>query len=146
MATNNGIPVNFGYTGTKTADGTQGISITGITDTLLQSAEQTKVAEVERVRDGNGNQVVHVWSDEHDEATLEWVVTGSGLAAAITNTGAALKSPGAFIAITTCASHPGLVGTCWEVQSGTKVSGSNTTAKKVTMPIHLLPGITGVAS
>jgi len=142
----NGIPVNFGFTGAATADGTQGIAISGVTGTLLQSAEQTKVGECEKVRDGNGNDVVHAWSNIHDEASLEWVVTGSSLSAAIANTTGALKNPGTILTISGCTSMPSLVGTCWEVQSGVKVSGSNTSFKKVTFPIHLLPGITGVAS
>ena len=43
-------------------------------------------------------------------------------------------------------SMPGLVNTKWEVQSGAKISGSNTTAKKISLPIHLSPGITGLAT
>jgi hypothetical protein len=142
----NGIPVNFGFQGAPTADGTQGILITGVTGTLLQSAEQSKVAECEKVKDGNGNEVVHAWANLHDEVSLEWIIAGSSLAASITNTTASLKTPGAMIAITGCTSMPSLVGTCWEVQSGVKVQGSNTAAKKVTFPIHCYPGITGVAS
>jgi hypothetical protein len=142
----NGIPVNFGFQGGQAADGSQGISITGVSGVLIQSAEQSKVAECEKARDGNGNDVVHAWSNGHDEASLEWIITGASLAASITNTTAALKAPGSMIAITGCTSMPSLVGSCWEVQSGTKVSGSNTGFKKVTWPIHLLPGITGVAA
>lgn len=142
----NGTPVNFGFTGAPTADGTQGILIVGVTGTLLQSAEQSKVADKEAARDGNGNDVVHAWSNFHDEASLEWIVTGSSLAAAVTNSTGALKTPGSLIGISSCASMPSLVGTTWEVQSGVKVQKSNTGFTKVTFPIHLLPGITGVAS
>lgn len=142
----NGTPVNFGFTGTQDTDGGQGITITGLVGTLLQSAEHTKVGECEKVRDGNGNDVVHAWSNIHDEASLEYIVAGSGLAAAITNTTAALKTPGTIIVITVCASMPSLVATTWEVQSGAKVSGSNTGAKKVTLPIHKMPGITAAAT
>ena len=142
----NGIPVNFGFQGAPTADGTQGILITGVTGTLLQSADQSKVAECEKVKDGNGNEVVHAWANLHDEVSLEWVVTGATLAATITNGQSQLKTPGSMIAITACTSMPSLVGTCWEVQSGVKIQGSNTAAKKVTFPIHCYPGITSVAS
>ena len=112
----NGIPVNFGFQGAPTADGTQGILITGVTGTLLQSADQSKVAECEKVKDGNGNEVVHAWANLHDEVSLEWVVTGATLAATITNGQSQLKTPGSMIAITACTSMPSLVGTCWEVQ------------------------------
>lgn len=141
----NGTPINFGFTGVQDADGGQGILITGLAGTLLQSVEQSKVGECEKVRDGNGNDVVHAWSNIHDEATLEYIVTGSGLATAITNTTSALQTPGAILVISACASVPSLIGTTWEVQSGAKVSGSNTGAKKVTLPLHKLPGITAAA-
>ena len=142
----NGIAVNFGFVGAKDANGGQGIAITGVTGTLLQGADQSKVAECEKVRDGYGNQVVHAWSDIHDEASLEWIVAGASLAAALTNTTASLKDPGSFISITGCTSMPSLVGTSWEVQSGVKVSKSNTGFAKVTFPIQACPGITGVAT
>ena len=140
----NGIPVNFGFQGTIDSDHGQGITITGVAGTLLQTAEQTKVGECEKVRDGNGNDVLHAWSNIHDEASLEYIVAGSNLAASLTNS--VLQAPGAILVITACTSVPTLVGTTWEVQSGCKISGSNTTAKKVTLPIHKLPNITAVAS
>lgn len=141
----NGTPVNFGFTGTMDPAGGQGIAITGLVGTLLQSAEQTKVGECEKVRDGNGNDVVHAWSNIHDEATLEYIVAGADMGGAITNTTTALQTPGTILTITACLSMPSLIDTTWEVQSGAKVSGSNTTAKKVTLPLHKLPGITGLA-
>lgn len=146
MASINGIPVNFGFQGGADGAGGQGIAITGVTGTLLQSAEHSKVAECEKVKDGNGNDVVHAWFNIHDEVSLEWIIGGANLAATITNTTAALKTPGSIIVITGCTSMPSLVGTSWEVQSGIKVQGSNTGAKKVTFPIHAYPGITAAAS
>lgn len=140
----NGIPINFGFQGTAAADGSQGITITGLNGVLLQSADQAKQAEQEKARDGNGNSVVHAWSDIHDEATLEYIVTGSNLAATLTNT--ALQTPGTILVISTCTSMPSLVGTNWEVQAGAKISGSNTTAKKITIPVHKYPGITAAAT
>jgi len=145
-ATINGVAVNFGFQGTAGADGSQGISITGITGVLLQNFDQTKAAELERVRDGNGNDVVHAWSNIHDEATLEWVLAGASLAETLTGVSLSIKSPGSIVAITACTSMPGLVSSYWEVQAGAKISGSNADAKKVSMPIHLLPGITAAAS
>lgn len=140
----NGIPINFGFQGTAGTDNGQGITITGVAGVLLQSAEHTKVGEVEKVRDGNGNDVVHAWSNIHDEASIEYIVTGTNLAGSITNT--ALQNPGAILIVTACISMPTLIGTTWEVQSGCKISGSNTAAKKITLPVHKLPGITAVAT
>ena len=99
---------------------------------------------MEKVRDGNGNDVVHAWSNIHDEASIEYVVTGTNMAGSLTNT--ALQSPGAILVITACTSMPSLIGTTWEEKSGCKISGSNTTAKKITLPVHKMPGITAVAS
>jgi len=142
--TTNGVPVNFGFQGASAADGSQGITITGVSGVLLQSVELSKGAEVERARDGNGNTVVKAWSDIHDEATLEWIVAGSSLSTALTNT--ALSAPGALVVITACTSVPSLVATTWEVQAGGKISASNTSFKKISLPIHKYPGITAAAS
>ncbi len=125
MATN-GTPVNFGFTGTN------GIAITGISGTLLQSADNSNVADKEETRDGLGNIVTRAWYDQHNAATLEWVVTdATNIAGAITNSAISGLIPGTIIVITACASIPSLVATNWEVQSGTKISGSNTTSKKI---------------
>lgn len=137
MATINGTAVNFGFTGTN------GIAITGLSGTLLQSAEHTKVSDLEKVRDGVGEVATHAHYNIHDEASLEYVVTGTGLAAAITNT--VLQTPGTILVITACASMPSLVATTWEVQSGCKISGSNVNAKRITLPIHKYTGITAAA-
>lgn len=140
MAQINGTPVNFGFTGTN------GIVITEIAGTLLQSADNSNMAEKEEARDGIGNIVTRGWYDPHQASTLEWVVTdATNKAGAITNTAIASIVPGSFINITTCASMPELVAK-WEVQSGVKVSGSNTTSKKMSITIEKRAGITGAAS
>lgn len=144
MATINGIPVNFGFSGSLGSDKSQGITITNITGALLQTADQTKAADLERVKDGNGNEVVHAFSNIHDEASLEYIVAGTSLAGATANT--VLQTPGTILSITACASMPSLIGTAWEVQPGSKISKSNTTAAKITLPIHSFAGITAAAS
>jgi hypothetical protein len=135
----NGTAVNFGFLTTV-----NGITITGISGTLLQSADHMAKADVEIVRDGTGAEVVHAHYNDHDEATLEWIITGSGLAAAITNT--ALIRPGAFVVITACASMPQLIATTWEARDGVKISGTNTNSKRFSLPITKYPGVTAVAS
>lgn len=134
----NGTAVNFGFLTTA-----NGITITGVSGTLLQSADHMASADVEVVRDGTGAEVVHAWYNDHDEATLEWIITGSGLAAAITNT--ALIRPGAFVVISACASFPGLVATTWEAQSDVKISGTNTNSKRFSIKLKKCAGITAAA-
>src|SRR4051794_613203 len=110
MATINGTPVNFGFTGSN------GIAITGITGWLLQEAEHSKDADVEVVRNGVGDEVIHGWYNQQDKATLSYVITdATNIAGAITNTTAALIVPGTFFVVTACASMPSLVATTWEV-------------------------------
>lgn len=139
MATINGTAVNFGF------QGTNGITITGLSGTLLQSAKQRKKADSEVTRDGLGEEVAHAWYNIHDEAELEFVVTGTGLAVAITNTAAMLKTPGTIITITACTSMPDLITSVWEVQDGAEVSGSNTTSKRATIPLKRFTNITAAA-
>lgn len=138
MATINGTAVNFGFTGTN------GITISGLSGVLLQSVERSKQADCEVVRNAVGDEVMHGWYNVHDEATLEWIVTGTSLAAAVTNT--TLQTPGTIVSITACASDPDLVATSWEVQSGVKVSGSNTNAKRISLPIKKFTNITAQAT
>jgi hypothetical protein len=139
MATVNGTAVNFGYTGSN------GIAITGVSGTLLQSAEHSKEADVEMARNGVGDGVARGWYDQRDTATLEWIVTGSSLSNAITNTSLSAVAPGTIIVITACASDTDLVATNWEVQSS-KVVGSNTTFKKIVCVVNKRSGITAVAT
>ncbi len=139
MATINGTAVNFGFTGTD------GITISGISGTLLQTADNANMADKEETRNGVGDIVTRGWYDQHQAAQLEWVVSGSGIAAAITNSAISGLTPGTMISITTCLSMPSLVAT-WEVQSGAKVSGSNTTSKKISISIEKRAGITGAAT
>ena len=136
----NGTPVNFAFTGTN------GIVITGISGTLLQSADVSADADKDDTRTAGGDVCTHSWYDQHLKATLEWVVTGTGLANAITNTAVAAVTPGSIIAITACASMPDLIGSNWEVMSGAKESGSNTNCKKLSVPLEKRALITAVAS
>jgi hypothetical protein len=141
MPTINGVPVNFGFTGTG------GIAITGISGILLQSGDLTKGADVESARNGVGDITARGWYDIHDEATLEWVVTGTtNLSDSVTNTTLAGLGPGTIIVISACASIPGLVATNWEVQGGAKISGSNTNFKKISVTIHKRTLITAVVT
>lgn len=135
----NGTAVNFGFATTS-----GGITITGITGVLLQNADYSAEADKDEVRDGNGNIVSRNWYDPHLKATLEWVITGTGIAAAITNTAIAALAPGTILVISACASVPDLVATNWEVVASPSIKASNTTSKRVSVPVEKRAGITGV--
>lgn len=139
MSTSNGTAVNFGFTGTN------GIAITGLNGTLLQSADYSAEADKDEVRSGLGDIVNRNWYDQHLKATLEWVITGTGLANALTNTAVAGMLPGTIIVITACASEPDLVATNWEVMRSS-IKGSNTNAKRVTLELEKRAGITAAST
>jgi hypothetical protein len=140
----NGTPVNFGFTGAADANQNQGITTAGLTGAIVQSADQTKVGDLEVARNGVGEEVTHGHYNIHDEATLEYVVTGTNIAASIANT--ALTSPGTIISITVCASMPSLVNTHWEVQSGCKITKTNTGFTKISIPMKAFTLITTAAT
>ena len=137
MAIVNGTPVNFGFSG-------GGITITGLNGILLQSADHASHADLEEIRNAIGDVVTHIWHNFRDEAQLDYIVTGTSISNAVTNT--ALQTPGTILSITACASMPSLVGTHWEVQSGAKIAGSNVNSKKITLPIRQYAGITAAAT
>ena len=140
MPTINGTAVNFGFTGAN------GITITGISGFLIQQGDHTLAADKEEVRSGQGDVVNRSWYDQHIKATIEAVITGTGLAAAITNT--AIKSilpPGTIIAITACASDTDLLATNWEVQEAT-VRKSNVGSARLSISVESRAGITAVAT
>jgi len=140
MPTINGTAVNFGFTGAN------GIAITGINGFLLQQADHSLAAEKEDVRSGQGDIVNHSWYDQHMKSTIEAVITGTGIASAITNT--TLKTvlpPGTIISITACASDPDLVQTAWEVQEA-NIRHSNVGAARISISVEYRAGITAVAT
>jgi hypothetical protein len=140
MATINGVAVNFGFTGTN------GITITGLSgELILQKADESAEAEREIVRGGTGDKVVSAWYGQCKKATLNAVITGTGLAAAVTNTTLAGALPGAFLAVTVCASMPDLVNSYWEVLSGSKIEKTNTGNAMMTLLLEYNANITGAA-
>lgn len=140
MPVQNGTAVNFAFTGTN------GITITGISGTLLQSSDTSAEADKEEVRNNVGDIVNRDWYDQHYKAALEWVITGTGIANAIVNTSLAALTPGTIIVITACASMPDLVATNWEVMAGASIKGSNTNAKRFSVPLEKRAGITAASS
>lgn len=138
MATNLGTAVNFGYATT-----TNGITITGISGFLLQEAEHEADGDNEQIRDADGDVVADVHYNATQRATITAVITGTGLANAITNTTKPAK--GTILVISACASDTELVATNWVVMRS-RITGSNTTAKRLTIEIEKHAGITAAAS
>lgn len=144
MGTPNGTAVNFAFT--QSAGGTQGIVITGMTGYILQNAEYSAEADKEEARSIGGDVISRNWYDQHRKGTLEFVISGAtnSIAAALANTTLANFVPGAIITITECLSMPELVSLNngkWEVQTGASIKGSNTTDKRLSIPIETRPGI-----
>lgn len=134
-----GVPVNFAF---DTAEGICGTEFSG--KALLQTADHEGIADEEPVRDATGKLVTRSFYNLGDKLTLEYIPKGSSLANAITNT--ALITIGAMVSITACANMPSLVKTNWCVLPGQKITKSNTTAARITLPMEAHPGITSVAS
>ena len=139
MATINGTAVVFGFTGSN------GITIANISGTLLQSTDHSADADHEDTRNGLGDIVARGWYDTHRKATLEWVVTGTGLANAITNNVLGSLVPGTILVISACASDTDLVATTWEVMTA-RSSHSNTSSAKINVQLEKRAGITAAAS
>lgn len=135
----NGYAVNFGFVATSTD---HGITQTTLTGMLLQSADYEQGADKEEVRSLTGDIVSRNWYDIHQKADLKVVIGSSGVAAAVTATALAPFKPGTIISITACASHPDLIGTNWECQSGAKIMGEITKSAELTIPLEKRPGIT----
>lgn len=151
MATVNGTPVNFSFQSaagiTMTGDpGTNdGTSATAMAGILLQSATERKQSNRMLVKDGSGDRVSSVHHDRFNSATLKWKVSGTSLAAALTNT--TLSQPGNFIKITACATMPDLVSptNVWEIVS-CDITGANEEVKEITYELEYAAGIQARAS
>jgi hypothetical protein len=141
MPKQNGIPVNFGFTSTA---GDKGITSTGFVFTghLLQSVDYESGADKEEIRQLQGDIVSRNWYDLHTKGTFRLFIAAATKAAAITASTLTGAQPGDFISITACASHPDLIGTNWEVQSGAKIAGDVTKSAEITISCEKRAGIT----
>ena len=132
--TTRGTPVNFGFATT-----TNGITITGISGFLLQSAASSSTADEAQVRDGIGAFTTRTFYNPGAKATLNATVTGSDTAAAITNT--AKQSIGGLLVISACASSPDLVATNWVID-GCDIDQKNTDFAHLSFQLSKHAGIT----
>ncbi len=141
----NGIAVNFGFKST--------LSDYGVTDSgavlkgfLLQNVDYENGADVESVRSLQGDIASRNWYDLHKKGTFAFVIAGTGIAASITSTSLSPFTPGTILSITACASHPDLVSTHLELQSGGKIVGDITKSAMLTIPFEIRANITAAQS
>lgn len=140
MATIVGKPVSFGFSGT---DGiAEATYFTG--KIILQSIEQEYTSDEEQIRSAAGALVTRSFYNPGDKATLEYIPTASTLAGVTANVSA--PAVGTIVNITACADMPTLIKSNWVVVPGAKISGSNTAAKKISLPLEAHAGVTAVAS
>lgn len=142
MATQLGSVVcNFGFETT-----TNGITMsgTGIGTFTPQSASHSKQASVEEVKSAAGETVQRAFYDFSEDATLEYMVSGSTIADAKTQ--ATIPAPGTIVSITACASMPSIIATNWVVEPGVSIGGSNTDFKRVSLPLKKHAGITAAST
>lgn len=141
MPTQNGTAVNFAF------GSAAGITITGLSGILLQSAEHGIESDLASVRDGDGTTCTDIFYDPRSTAQLVWKVSGTGLANAKVNSTIAGIAPGTIVVITACTARPDLVQSNWVVtEAGPKLAGSNTDVAEITLPIRRRAGITAAAS
>ena len=133
MATVRGTPVVFSYTTAA------GVTITGFTGYLLQSATLKNEADEYKVKSGQGKTVTRIVEDPVKRMDLSFEISGVDRATAITN--AALPALNTFAPITACAELPEVVSNFWIVESVDKPT-SNTGTMKVNMTLGLYPEIT----
>jgi hypothetical protein len=140
MATNLGTAVNFAFPTT-----TNGITITNFTG-LLQSADITEGGDMEEVGDGDGDLASETHYNKSQTANIEIVVTGTNIAAAITNSALATNgAKGVFLPITACAGMPELISNYWRIMES-KVSKGNTSSARINFQLKKNAGITAAAS
>ncbi len=139
MATILGKPVSFAFSGT---DGiAETTYLTG--KIILQSADHENGAEKEVIKSAAGVTVTKSFSDPVDKTTLEYFCTATTLAGVTANV--ALPPVPSILNITACADMPSLVKSNWVYEGGGKITGSNTGAKKITLPLEAMGSITALA-
>lgn len=137
MATQSGVKVVFGYTGTD------GIAATGLTGTMqLQSHDYEAKSDEQQIMSAAGALATRIFHNPSKAATLEVIPSSAtDVAGARTSKATLLALFQTILNITACADAPELVDSHWLVVSA-KVSGSNTGAHKVTLTLEQHSGIT----
>lgn len=133
MATERGTKVIFSFTTAA------GITFTGLTGYLVQTAELEALADEYFVKSAQGKDVTEIMENFKKRLTVRFETSGTDRATAITN--AVLQSLNIFIPITACVEIPELISAYW-ILKATKKSTSNTGTLGVDMTLSLNPEIT----
>jgi len=142
----NGSAVNFGFTSTA---GDYGLTDAGgvLKGYLLQNAGTGSKSDVESVRVLQGDIVSENFYDRRNTATLTFVISAAGRAAAIASSTVAPWAPGSFVSITACASNPDLVSNNWVVEEGgAEITQDVTKSAEIKLPLRRRVGITAAQS
>lgn len=131
----NGVAVYWGIPGFTIVESTFGTM-------LPQSFDHTKRDSKDSIKNTAGKTVTTIWPDPMDEITLEAFIKGTGLADAK----AQVKLPPAGTLCTVSFTSTDYVavstGLVWELQEGAKISGTNTSAIKISLPLIYNSSIT----
>jgi hypothetical protein len=130
----NGVALDFGATDLA-------FSGTGIGTLKIQSFDISKKADVESVRDATGVEITRDYYNKIWEATWEGVISGTGLANALTQT--ILPEMG-VLATSASTNYSWLNSLIWSVEDS-QLKASNTKNKMVTLKLRYNPNITAVA-
>lgn len=142
--TQNGTPVNFSFASaagiTISISANDGSTFSSLAGILLQRADEKKQSNRTLVKSGLGDRVTSIHNDRFNAVSLTWVVSGSNLAAAITNS--TLSQPGNFIKITACATMPDIVhaSNLWEIISAS-LPKTNDGVAEITYELEYAAGI-----
>lgn len=141
-----GIAVNFGFVSTANDFGlTDAASI--LKGWMLQNVGVGGKSEMESVRYLQGDVASENYYDYKNEASLMFVISAAGLAAARTASSGTPFKPGTFISITACASQPDMVATNWIVtEAGPEITGDVTKSAEIKLPLRRRAGITAAQS
>lgn len=140
MPTINGAAVSWAMPGFTLTPTTQ------VGTLIAQGIEHTKNDEPETIKNASGQTATRIWPDPSQDLMFEYFVSGSSLADA-SNTQCLIPDPG-YIVTLAFGTYPALGSSparC-EVQSGTKLSLTNTSARKVSLPLKIWPLVTAAAT
>ena len=131
-----GVGVNFGLAST-------GFTGSGIGTFKLQDNDHSKKAKTEDIQDENGRTVQRSVFDESEEATFEYIPSGSTTALAVA--ASTIPDIGTLATVTDTTNYTAIAGTNWIVADVT-TKRTNKGALKVTLKLERFPGITAVTS
>lgn len=136
-ATLNGTAINFagGVAGTT-------FTITAVGTLILQDMEHSKEADKEDILDEDGDLTARIHYNFREKATFNYVVKGTGIADAKTQS--TIPAIGAIGTVANTTSYTAVAGTNWEVM-GVRTRGTNTAALRITLELEKNAGITATA-